>query len=125
MSKSCHFLRDSEILAVFFLSYSFMNRLLYNGLFYKIKYDLRGYIRSSRNLKIIFFCNSFFCLTPNLFKTFQDCQHFEDAFFYKMKYALKGHPRSYKTTLMLISLRHNFFINGTFILLRICFFLLF
>ena len=37
----------------------------------------KGHIK---NFKIIFFYD-FFCLTPNLFKTFQECQHNEDTNF--------------------------------------------
>ena len=32
---------------------------------------------------------------PNLFKTFEECQHYEYTNFYKINYDLKGHPRSF------------------------------
>ena len=38
-----------------------------------------------------------FCLTPNLFKTFQECQHYEDSSL--NEYDLKGHA-SHKRQLL-------------------------
>ena len=46
------------------------------------------------------FCD-IFCLTPNLFKTFQECQHYKDVnFSSQMKDNLKGHPRSFEPAFM-------------------------
>ena len=46
-------------------------------IFLNIKYDLRGHLRSHK--VILNFLNHFFCdifsLTPNLFKSLQECQY--------------------------------------------------
>ena len=59
---------------------------------HKVKYDLRGHLRSNK-IKIIFFCDNFF-VTPYILKTYQEYQR--RNFFDKKKYDLKGHPMSYK-----------------------------
>ena len=55
--------------------------IMMTQILHKMKYDLRGHQRSQKVIlifKIILFYD-------NLFKTFQECQHYED---------LKGHPGS-------------------------------
>ena len=37
------------------------------------------------------FSTIYFLLTPNIFKNFQECQHYEDTIFVKLYIILKGH----------------------------------
>ena len=42
---------------------------------------IKGHKSSSSNFKIIFFWNIYFFKNENLFKTFQEYQHYEEYFF--------------------------------------------
>ena len=57
----------------------------------------------------------YFCLTPNIFNTFQECQHYEDTNFHKMKYDPKGHSMSYETTLMMKICMHAIIMESKFV----------
>ena len=48
--------------------------IIKNQIFHKIKDDLRGHVQISKS----YFLWYIFCLAPNLLKTFQDCQHYEE-----------------------------------------------
>ena len=52
--------------------------------FYDMKYDLKGHKRSQKvilKFQNHLFLLNIFCLTPNLFKTLQEGQHYEDTIF--------------------------------------------
>ena len=60
----------------------------------------------------------------NLFKTFQECQHYEDTNFDKMKYDLKGHTRpplcqNHSSTFVYGSILMKINMNANIILLSI------
>ena len=46
-----------------------------------MNYDLKGHKRSQMVISKSSFSTKYICLTPNLFKTFQECQHYEDTNF--------------------------------------------
>ena len=96
-----------------------------------MKFDVKGHWRSqSHKVSFVFtnhlFQQYIFCLT--LLKLFKNVHIMKTWIFHEMKYDLQGHPRSYKTTFipksfmcidifwwkcvwMIISGRHNFFLN--------------
>ena len=84
-------------------------------IWYKMKYDLRGHKVHNKNFKIIFFCENFFCLMPDLFKTFQECNIMKTQFFRKMTLkVIQGHKR-----LLFCKNHSTTFVNGL-ILMKIC-----
>ena len=69
-----------------------------------------------------------FCWTPNLIKSFQECQHYEDINFHEMKYDLKGHSRSYKmkicvnSNIMKTHIFHKIYLKRHFYVMKKFFF---
>ena len=63
---------------------------------------IKGHIRLFK-ISNPLFLRFIFCLTPNLLKTFQECQ-LNTEIIHKMKYDLKDHPRS-DMTIFIINIR--------------------
>ena len=93
----CFFLSSTliyEAILIWILWFYTISNIIWTQFFNKWRMTLeviKGHIRSFQNCQIIIsaICNLF---NDKSFKTFQECQHYEDD--------LKGHPRSCKNTFM-------------------------
>ena len=76
------FLSSTYVYKPILINISMNANIIKTHILHKMKYDLKGikgHKRSFKNFKIIFFSVIYFCLMPNLFKTFQEFQQYKDA----------------------------------------------